>query len=137
VFEEAMRLYPPVPLLSRQARAGDEIRGKQVRPGTIVLVIPWLLHRHEQYWDRPDSFIPERFLPGTPRPDKFVYLPFSVGRRVCLGLRFGLTEGVLCLATLAQRFRPRLVPGHEVEIECRLTLRPKDGLPMVVEPRRP
>ena len=135
VFEEAMRLYPPVPLLSRQARRGDEIRGKQVHADTIILVIPWLLHRHEQYWENPDRFMPERFLPGAPRPDKFVYLPFSVGRRVCLGMRFGLTEGVLCLATLAQRFQPRLRAGHQVEIECRLTLRPKGGLPMTPQPR--
>ena len=135
VFEETMRLYPPVPLLSRQARQSDEIRGKKVHPDTIILVIPWLLHRHEQYWDNPDHFMPERFLPGAPRPDKFIYLPFSVGRRVCLGMRFGLTEGILCLATLAQRFQPRLRAGHQVEIECRLTLRPKGGLPMSPGPR--
>lgn len=137
VFEEAMRLYPPVPLLSRQARAADRIRDKAIRRDTIVLAIPWLLHRHEAYWDKPDSFIPERFLPDRPRPDKFIYMPFSVGRRVCLGMRFGLTEGVLCLATLAQRFQARLQPGHEVAIECRLTLRPQGGLPMIVEARRP
>ena len=135
VFEEAMRLYPPVPLLSRQARAEDTIRDKRVEPGSIILVVPWLLHRHEEYWDDPDSFRPERFLSGQPRPDKFIYLPFSVGHRVCLGLRFGLTEGILCLATLAQRFKARVRPGHKVEIECRLTLRPKGGLPMVLESR--
>lgn len=136
VFEEAMRLYPPVPLLSRQARKGDSIRGKQIRPDSIILVIPWLLHRHELYWDKPDHFIPERFMPGQPRPDKFTYLPFSVGQRVCIGMRFGLTEGILCLATLAQRFKVSLKPGHQVEIECRLTLRPQGGLPMIVESRR-
>jgi cytochrome P450 len=134
VFEETMRLYPPVPLLSRQARQGDEISGKTVHPNTIILVIPWLLHRHELYWEKPDHFIPERFLPSAKRPDKFVYIPFSVGRRVCLGLRFGLTEGILCLATLAHRFQPKLKTGHQVEIECRLTLRPKDGLPMSPRP---
>lgn len=137
VFEETMRLYPPVPLLSRQARAGDEIRGKRVRPNSIVLVIPWLLHRHELFWEKPNQFVPERFLPGQPRPDKFVYIPFSVGHRVCLGLRFGLTEGILCLATLAQRFQAHLKPGHEVDIECRLTLRPRGGLPMILETRKP
>ncbi len=135
VFEETMRLYPPVPVLSRQARASDAIRGKPIAPDTIMLVVPWLLHRHELYWERPNSFEPERFLEPAPRPDKFIYLPFSVGRRVCLGQRFGLTEGVLCLATLAQRFRPRLRPGHQVDIECRLTLRPRGGLPMRMEPR--
>ncbi|MHB1230331.1 MAG: cytochrome P450 [Halothiobacillus sp.] len=135
VFEETMRLYPPVPLLSRQARAGDEIRGKQLKPDSIVLVLPWLLHRHELFWEKPDHFFPERFLPGQTRPDKFVYVPFSVGHRVCLGLRFGLTEGILCLATLAQRFEAKLQPDHVMGIECRLTLRPKDGLPMTLAPR--
>lgn len=135
VFEEAMRLYPPVPLLSRQARAPDTIHDARIEPGSIILVVPWLLHRHESYWDAPDTFRPERFLPDAPRPDKFVYIPFSVGRRVCLGMRFGLTEGILCLATLARRFAPRLRPGHHVDIECRLTLRPKGGLPMYLDRR--
>jgi cytochrome P450 len=135
VFEEAMRLYPPVPLLSRQARASDTIHDARIEPGSIILVVPWLLHRHVRYWDAPDSFRPERFLPDAPRPDKFVYIPFSVGRRVCLGMRFGLTEGILCLATLARRFRPSLRPDHRVDIECRLTLRPEGGLPMRLERR--
>lgn len=135
VFEEALRLYPPVPLLSRQARHGDRIRRKQIHPGTILLVVPWLLHRHRKYWSQPDHFLPERFLPGQPRPDRYVYVPFSAGARVCLGLRFGLTEGILCLATLAQRFEARLQPGHRVAIECRLTLRPQRGLPMLLTPR--
>ncbi|MEM5537903.1 cytochrome P450 [Neptuniibacter pectenicola] len=135
VFEESLRLYPPVPLLSRQAREEDEIRGAKVKPGTIMLVLPWLLHRHEKEWDNPEAFYPERFMPGNPRPDKFLYIPFSVGHRVCLGLRFGLTEGILCLATLAQRYRLRLPENHKVDIECRLTLRPKDGLPMILEKR--
>lgn len=135
VFEESLRLYPPVPLLSREARSDDEIRGSKVKKGTIMLALPWLLHRHELEWENPNAFYPERFMPGNPRPDKFLYIPFSVGHRVCLGLRFGLTEGILCLATLAQRFELRLPENHQVEIECRLTLRPKGGLPMVLSKR--
>lgn len=135
IFEEAMRLYPPVPLLSRQAREGDEIEGTTIYPNSIIVVLPWLLHRHRLYWEKPDHFIPERFLPGQPRPDNFLYMPFSAGSRACLGKRFGLMEGILCLATLAQKFTPRLVPGYLVEIECRLTLRPKGGLPMYLEAR--
>lgn len=135
VFEEALRLYPPVPLLSRQARHSDRIRRKEIHPGTILLVVPWLLHRHRKHWPQPDHFVPERFLPGQPRPDRYLYVPFSAGARVCLGLRFGLTEGILCLATLAQRFEARLQPGHRVAIECRLTLRPQRGLPMLLTPR--
>jgi cytochrome P450 len=135
IFEESLRLYPPVPVLSRESREEDVIRKKQVAKGTIMLVVPWLLHRHELFWENPNHFIPERFL-GETRPDKFVYLPFSVGRRVCLGLRFGLSEGIICLANLAQRFEASLKPGHEVEIECRLTLRPKGGLPMQLKRRK-
>ncbi|CAH1042207.1 cytochrome P450 [Halomonas sp. TD01] len=135
VFEEAMRLYPPVPMLSRQARGNDKVRNRDVREGTVLLVSPWLLHRHRKLWEAPDHFVPERFLPEAPRPDKFAYLPFSVGPRVCLGKRFGLYEGVLCLATLAQHFTPKLVPDHQVSIECRLTLRPQGGLPMMLQPR--
>ena len=130
IFEETMRLYPPVPLLTRQARADDLIRNRSIEKDSIILVIPWLLHRHVEFWEAPNHFIPERFLPSNPRPDKFTYLPFSVGRRVCLGMRFGLTEGILCIATLAQAFQARVKPNHEVNIECRLTLRPQNGLPM-------
>jgi len=112
------------------------IRERDVEPGAIILTLPWLLHRHELFWEAPEHFVPERFMPGQPRPDKFIYLPFSVGHRVCLGLRFGLTEGILCLATLAQRFRAQVAPGHQVAIECRLTLRPQGGLPMLLQPRQ-
>jgi len=135
VFEEAMRLYPPVPLLNRQARKASQIQGVNVERDAIVLVIPWLLHRHEIFWDDPEMFKPERFLPGAKRPDKFVYIPFSVGHRVCLGKRFGLVEGITCLAIIAQSFTPRLQQGHKVDIECRLTLRPKAGLPMQINLR--
>jgi cytochrome P450 len=135
VIEEAMRLYPPIPLLTRQASRGEKIRSREVKAGAIVAVIPWLLHRHRLYWDKPDHFMPERFLPDAPPPDKYVYLPFSVGPRVCAGLSFGLTEAILCLATLAQVFRLRLAPGASVEPVARLSLRPGNGLKMIVERR--
>ncbi len=134
VIEETLRLYPPVPVLTRQAREHDQIGHLEVKPGDVVVVCAWLLHRHRAYWKKPDHFVPERFMPDKPKPDKFIYVPFSVGPRVCLGLRFGLTEAILCLATLAQEFTPSVVPGHNVEINCRLTLRPKGGLPMFLNP---
>lgn len=136
VVEETLRLYPPVPVLSRHARSNDQIHNQEIRSNTIILVIPWLLHRHELYWEKPDSFMPERFMNGTQRPDKFLYIPFSAGRRICLGKRFAITESVLCLATLAQRFHPNVVLNHKVDIECRLTLRPKGGLPMNLKLRK-
>jgi cytochrome P450 len=136
VFEEAIRLYPPVPLLGRQALADETIRNRHIPKGSLLVVIPWLLHRHRQLWDRPDHFIPERFLPeNAGARQRYSYIPFSVGPRVCAGQAFGLTEAILCLATLAQRARLRLAPGAVVAPICRLTLRPGDSLPMLVEPR--
>jgi cytochrome P450 len=136
VIEEAMRLYPPVPILSRECLADDVIRERAVPAGSIMLVVPWLLHRHPLLWDQPHKFIPERFTPEWPRRHaKFSYVPFSAGPRVCLGAAFGLTEAILCLATLAQAFTLRVPPHQQIGYECRLTLRPAEGLPMLVEPR--
>jgi len=136
VFEEAIRLYPPVPLLGRQAARGEAIRERAIPAGSLVIVIPWLLHRHRKLWDRPDHFLPERFLPeNAGSRERYSYVPFSLGPRVCAGQAFGLTEAILCLATLAQRVKLRLAPGAVVEPVCRLTLRPGDGLPMLVQQR--
>src|SRR5437763_2283739 len=136
VFEEAIRLYPPVPFLGRQALRDETIRNRRIPEGSMVMVVPWLLHRHKRLWDRPDHFIPERFLPeNAAARQRYSYVPFSVGPRVCAGQAFGLTEAILCLATLAQRARLRLLPGTVVEPVCRLTLRPGNALPMTVQPR--
>lgn len=136
ILEETMRLYPPVPILSREAAAEDMIRNRLIPAGSIMLVVPWLLHRHKQYWQKPDHFMPERFLDDAPtKPDRYVYLPFSIGPRVCIGKYFGQIETILCLAMLSRRFRFRVPEGHTVSHECRLTLRPKDNLPMRISPR--
>jgi cytochrome P450 len=136
VFEEAIRLYPPVPLLARQALCDETIRGRPVPAGALVMVVPWLLHRHRRYWGRPDHYIPERFLPeNAGLRVRHAYLPFSVGPRICAGAAFGLTEAILCIATLAQRARLRLAPDAVVAPVCRLTLRPGDDLRMFVECR--
>jgi cytochrome P450 len=136
VFEETVRLYPPVPLLARQALRDETIRGRSVPAGSLVMVVPWLLHRHRKFWGKPDHFIPERFLPENAQfRVRHAYVPFSVGPRICAGAAFGLTEAVLCLATLGQRVRLRLMPDAVVEPVCRLTLRPGDDLRMHVENR--
>jgi cytochrome P450 len=133
VFEETIRLYPPVPMLGREALREEKIRNRPVPRGSLLIVVPWLLHRHRKFWDRPDHFVPERFLPeqAALRP-RHLYIPFSTGPRICAGAAFGLTEAVLCLATLAQRVRLSLAPGAAVAPVCRLTLRPGDRLPMRV-----
>ncbi len=136
VFEEAIRLYPPVPLLGRQALHEERIRDRRIPAGSLLVVIPWLLHRHRGLWDQPDNFTPERFLPeNAAARQRYSYVPFSVGPRVCAGQAFGLTEAILCLAALAQRARLVLAPGAVVAPICRLTLRPGATLPMLVEPR--
>jgi cytochrome P450 len=133
IIEETLRLYPPVALLAREAAEDDTIRSRKVKAGALVIVVPWLLHRHRLYWRKPDHFMPERFLPGSPdAPERYAYVPFSIGPRICAGLTFGLTEAIICLATLARTARLRLAPGAVVEPVCRLTLRPGDTLPMTV-----
>jgi cytochrome P450 len=136
VIEETLRLYPPVPIFGRQALRAETIRGRRIPEGSLLLVIPWLLHRHRRIWSNPDQFMPERFLPeNAGSRQRYSYIPFSVGPRVCAGAAFGLTEAILCLATVAQRVRLRLVPGTVVEPVCRLTLRPGERLPMLIERR--
>jgi cytochrome P450 len=136
IYEEALRLYPPVPLLPREALREEVFQGTRIPKGSLVFVVPWLLHRHKNLWEKPDAFIPGRFLgDNAARISKFQYIPFSIGPRICAGMSFGLTEAILCLATLGQRLRLRLKPGTDVQPMCRLSLRPAGGLPMMVEPR--
>lgn len=135
ILDETMRLYPPVPILSRQALKDDDIRGRKVPAGSLMLIVPWLVQRHKKFWKNPDSFMPERFLPSAEKPKKFTYLPFSAGPRVCIAKSFGITESVLAIAIIAQRFRLTLPPNADVKHECRLTLRPKGKLPMTMQIR--
>ncbi|OYV36329.1 MAG: cytochrome P450 [Rhodospirillales bacterium 20-64-7] len=138
VIEETLRLFPPVPIQAREAREARTIAEREVPAGAIVMLVPWLLHRHKLLWDQPDSFIPDRFMPGgSGVPSRYAYVPFSIGPRICTGAAFGLTEAVLCLATLAQTVRLTLRPGWPVMPVCRLTLRPGERLPMRIEPRLP
>ena len=131
IIDETMRLYPPVPILAREASAEDMIRKRPVAAGSIMLIVPWLLHRHKHYWDQPDHFIPERFLAdATRKPENLTYLPFSTGPRTCAAHFFGTVTTTLCLALLARHQRYTLPQGHLVRHESRLTLRPKDKLPM-------
>ena len=131
IVEETLRLYPPVPILGRQALANTKIGDTQVKKGALVLVSPFMLQRRDALFGMPDHFIPERFNDTTAsRPEKYEYVPFSVGPRICPGLTFGLTEAVICLAKLGERFDPQMSQGHSVQVQCRLTLRPGTSLPM-------
>jgi cytochrome P450 len=114
VVDEALRLYPPAFALARLARQPDRVAGIRLRPGDAVVIAPWVLHRHRRLWDAPEAFDPRRFLaPATP-PDRFAYLPFGAGPRVCIGANFALTEATLVLAAILRRFRVELVTQRPV-----------------------
>ena len=136
VIDEALRLYPPAWGFSRQALADDELGGFRLPRGWLAFVIPYVLHRLPAFWEHPEAFDPERFLPerSAERP-KFVYLPFGAGPRQCIGKQFALIEAQLILATLAQGYRLHLVPRHRVEPWPLISLRPRFGMPMVIERR--
>ncbi len=136
VLEESFRLYPPAALLTRTAVAADEIGGQTIRAGTLVTVSPFLLHRHRTLWERPDEFDPNRFLGANrARIDRFAYIPFGAGPRVCIGMGFAIQEAIIVLAHLARTFRFDLVPSHVVRPVQRITLRPQGGMPMMMRAR--
>ncbi len=137
VVEESMRLYPAAPAISsRVAQEEDEICGQRIRKGASVSISPWYLHRNRTLWDEPERFDPDRFSPersaGRPR---FAYLPFGAGPRVCIGQVLAMNEAILILASLAQRYRPRLAPEARVALRLNVTLQPKYGLAMALERR--
>jgi unspecific monooxygenase len=105
VVQETLRLYPPAFALVRQAKEEDVAGDISIPAGDIVFIAPWVLHRHRRLWAQPEQFDPSRFLPGAPPPDRFAYLPFGIGPRVCIGAQFALTEATLVLAALIQAFR--------------------------------
>src|SRR6202521_4284063 len=107
--DETMRLYPPAFLIARAAAAADTIARMAGRKNDVILIAPWLLHRHEKLWRDPNAFIPSRFMPGTRPPDRFAYLPFGVGARVCIGAHFALVEATLALAKMIGAFRVELL----------------------------
>ncbi|HME84366.1 MAG TPA: cytochrome P450 [Roseiarcus sp.] len=137
VFEEALRLYPPAATLTRQAIADDEILGVRIPAGTVVAISPYVLHRRRGLWDNPDAFDPSRFL-GERREhiDRFAYIPFGAGPRVCIGMAFAIQEAIIILANLLRSFRFELVEGHPVMPRQRVTLRPRAGMKMHAKKRR-
>src|SRR6185312_14407122 len=114
VVDETMRLYPPAFLIARAAAGPDTIAGMAVKPADVILIAPWLLHRHEKLWDEPNAFKPARFMPDAPPPDRFAYLPFGVGPRVCIGAHFALVEATLALARIVGAFKIELLETQAV-----------------------
>jgi cytochrome P450 len=127
VLQESMRLYPPVWVVPRDAIDDDEIGGYRIRAGSTVLLAPYLTHRHPGYWENPEAFDPDRFLPehaaGRPR---HAYFPFGGGPRLCMGADMAMMEMLLIMAMVVQKYRLPLVSYHREEPECILDMVPRN-----------
>jgi cytochrome P450 len=136
VLEEALRLYPPAPFMSRVAFGPDEIAGHRVAAGDVVVTAPWLVHRHRRLWADPDAFRPSRFSPAEREAiPRHAFIPFGAGPRVCIGAAFAMLEGIIVLAKLTRAFRFHFAGSAPPVPVQRVTLRPRDGMPMKVELR--
>jgi len=136
VVDEAMRLYPPAPLIPRMPLADDRLGPVDVRAGSVVITSPFVSHRHRRYWDEPDAFRPERFAPDRRDAiDRFVYFPFGAGPRVCIGASFAMQEVLTALAVLLPRLRFTCTAPEQVHPQATITLRPGRSLPMRVTRR--
>jgi len=137
VIQETMRLYPSAPgLTGRQAVADDVVGGRRIPKGAQVAVLPWIIHRHRALWTDPDGFDPDRFSPeNSAGRDRFAYLPFGGGPRICIGATMAMTEAQLILATIAQRYRPQFVEGQALSLKARITMRLTAGLKMTLQHR--
>ena len=136
VFREALRLYPPVPMMVRQATEAEAFRNRAVARGAQIVLSPWHLHRHTRLWDNPDGFDPSRWQtePGKTSA-RTAYLPFSAGPRVCTGAGFAMIEGVVLLTTLVRNYRFSIIDCSAPVPVAHLTVRAKDGVWMRITPR--
>ena len=134
-IDEAMRLYPPAFAIIRQAIAADTIDGHAIAPGTVITIAPWVLHRHRARWKDPDAFDPTRFLPDAPPPERYAYMPFGAGPRICVGAQFALTEATLVLARLLKRYRIDFCGSGAVLPRAMVTTQPDRPVRFLLTPR--
>ncbi|MEM6661567.1 MAG: cytochrome P450 [Pseudomonadota bacterium] len=136
VFRETLRLYPPVPMMIREATCPEQMRDKDVAPGSPIIVSSWHMGRHERVWDRPHEFDPDRWQTAAGKKcGREAWIPFSTGPRVCTGAGFAMQEGVLLLGLLAARFRFTPVEGRVPEPMAHLTVRSRNGIWLKIEKR--
>jgi len=136
-IKEVLRLYPPSPAQPRDPLTDQELGGVQVSPGTFLMLFPYATHRHPEFWDEPERFDPDRFLPEREQGrHPFAYFPFGGGQRICIGNSFAMLEAHVLTALLARRFHARLVSGHRPQLEMGGTLMVRNGLPMRLERRQ-
>ena len=135
ILDESMRLYPPAPRFDREAQAADRLGDAEISPGDLVSLWPWVIHRHRKLWDNPDVFDHTRFAPeAKAKLHKFQYMPFGGGPRVCVGARFAVTEALIILAHWLTARRFSLPAGFTPHPLGTVTLRPKGGMWLVMEP---
>jgi len=134
---EAMRLYPPAFMIGREAVAEFELGNYLVPAGTTIFMSQWVIQRDGRYFDEPEKFEPDRWLPerGADRP-KMAYFPFGGGPRICIGNTFAMLESILVLATVARQWSMTLVPGQRIILSPVLTLRPRYGIQVALSRRR-
>lgn len=136
VFREALRLYPPVPMMVRENENDEKFRDRDIKKGAQLVLSPWHLHRHERLWDNPDGFDPTRWQTENGKQcQRDAYIPFSSGARVCPGSGFAMVEGVLILSKLLRAYRFERVAGRDPVPVAHLTVRAKDGIWLKVTPR--
>ncbi|WP_224814992.1 cytochrome P450 [Hasllibacter sp. MH4015] len=136
VFREALRLYPPVPMMVREATCPETFRDRAVKPGSQIVISPWHLHRQTRLWDNPDGFDPARWHTDNGKACmRDAFIPFSAGARVCTGAGFAMVEGPLLLAMLVRAFRFERIAGDDPVPVAYLTVRAKDGIRLRVTPR--
>lgn len=131
VFKESMRLYPPITFIPRVAAENTKIGNRKIKKGAMIMIAPWVIHRHHDYWENPDCFDATRFMPHREKEIKpNTYMPFGLGPRVCVGANFATIEATLILARLAMRYDFTPEPNQTVTPVARLTTRPKDQVMM-------
>lgn len=134
-FQEAMRLYPPIPIITRIVETDDGLLDRRIVEGTNCVLPIYAIHRHRSHWDAPDSFRPERFMASKRRPTRHAFMPFGAGPRTCPGAQLAMIEGTAALATLVRHVRIRPVDDYVPEPVARILLRPVDGMPIRFERR--
>jgi cytochrome P450 len=136
VIQEAMRLFPPAPAISRFAKTAMTFGGMDIACGARVHIPIYALHRNTRLWPTPNAFDPDRFAPDLAKTySRYAFMPFGGGPRICIGASFAMIEAAAILATLIRAFRFHPVPGHKPKPVARVTLRPQGGMPLLVSPR--
>ncbi|EAK6725841.1 cytochrome P450 [Campylobacter coli] len=134
IFKESLRLYPPVGFFAREAKKDTKVRDKMIKKGSGVVIAPWLIHRHEEFWTNPHGFNPSRF-EGEYKKD--AYLPFGVGERICIGQGFAMQEAILILANILKKYKLELEEGFVPDVVGRLTVRSANGMRIKFSKREP